>query len=257
MRVSVVAACVLLSLSCVADGVWRNLDAEHYVSGRKASEGYLRGKVILVCKDPERAERMEEIWNSFKTKPFVLLGSYGQRPIATTFPVYDDAGLIEKEPRSPLYVVDACGKVCFMGQGENTATLQLVTALTDLDAPKNSVELRKFLDYELANLPGRAYMRMEEFKKRFPQDAKAYAEKEKALKSIPDIKKLAELIAFSKKAKDMRIFDAKSQGKKAKFEKMLAEAIKKYAPLKDIRHPLAAQEAKNALADLKWTQAAL
>ena len=46
-----------------------------------ASEGYLCGKVVLVDRwgfrcPPCRAllPRVEEIWQSFKTKPFVVLG---------------------------------------------------------------------------------------------------------------------------------------------------------------------------------------
>lgn len=257
---------------------WKNVDAEHYLGGRKASAGYLQGKVVLVDRwglkcPPCRAllPRVEEIWRSFKTKPFVVLGGHckgwgdaeGIKKLIAenglTYAVYEDAGLAVGEPEFDaipfLYVVDETGSVVYMGRDERAATQAVVQALTDLESPRNLAQWKHFLDYELETLPGRAYLRMTDFVKKFPQEAKAYDEKFKALKAIPDVKKLSELVAFAKKAKDPRIFGAKEQAKKAKFVKILKDSLTKYGPLKDSKNPKVSQEAKNSLADIKWTLA--
>ena len=259
---------------------WRNLDEEHHLGGRKTSKGYLRGKVVLVdrwgvncppCR--QMLPRVEEIWQSFKTKPFVVLGGHcagwgdaaGVKALVKehglTYPIYEDAGLAALEPRFNaipfLYVVDETGKVVYKGHDERAATQAIVTALTDMEAPRNADEWRRFLDFELEYLPGKAYMRLAEFKKKFPNEAKAYAEKERELHAIPDVKKLAELVDFARKAKDMRKFGEKQQGKQKRYEKLVKDALAspKYKPLLESANPFVVQEAKNALADLKWTAA--
>lgn len=259
---------------------WRNLDEEHHLGGRKTSKGYLRGKVVLVdrwgvncppCR--QMLPRVEEIWQSFKTKPFVVLGGHcagwgdaaGVKALVKehglTYPIYEDAGLAALEPRFNaipfLYVVDETGKVVYKGHDERAATQAIVTALTDMEAPRNADEWKRFLDFELEYLPGKAYMRLAEFKKKFPNEAKAYAEKERELHAIPDVKKLAELVDFARKAKDMRKFGEKQQGKQKRYEKLVKDALAspKYKPLLESANPFVVQEAKNALADLKWTAA--
>ena len=259
---------------------WLNLDEEHHLGGRKTSKGYLRGKVVLVdrwgvncppCR--QMLPRVEEIWQSFKTKPFVVLGGHcagwgdaaGVKALVKehglTYPIYEDAGLAALEPRFNaipfLYVVDETGKVVYKGHDERAATQAIVTALTDMEAPRNADEWRRFLDFELEYLPGKAYMRLAEFKKKFPNEAKAYAEKERELHAIPDVKKLAELVDFARKAKDMRKFGEKQQGKQKRYEKLVKDALAspKYKPLLESANPFVVQEAKNALADLKWTAA--
>ena len=137
------------------------------------------------------------------------------------------------------------------------ATQAIVTALTDMEAPRGVKQWRRFLDYELETLPGRAFLRLEEFRKKFPSEAKEYAEAGRKLEKTPDIKKLVELVKFAKQAKDMRTFNARQADKKKKFARMLEGAISKYAPLKESEDPRVAQEAKNAIADLQWTLAAL
>ena len=78
---------ILAAVAAVAFEVgavgWRNLDADHHICGRKASEGYLKGKVVLVDRwgakcPPCRAmlPQVEQIWQSFKTKQFVVLGGH-------------------------------------------------------------------------------------------------------------------------------------------------------------------------------------
>ena len=273
----IVAASLSLSASAVD---WRNLDEEHHLAGRKASKGYLRGKVVLVDRwgvncAPCRAllPRMEEIWQSFKTKPFVLLGGHCKgwgdadgvqslvRELGLTYPIYQDAGLAALEPRFNaipfLYVVDETGKVVYRGRDERAATQAIVTALTDMESPRDAAEWKRFLDFELEYLPGKAFLRLAEFKKKFPAEAKAYAEKEKELKAIKDVKKLAELVDFARKAKDMRRFGEKQQMRQKRYEKLVKDALEspKYKPLLESDNPFVVQEAKNCLADLKWTAA--
>ena len=241
---------------------WRNVDDAHRVGGRKMSSGYLQGKVVLVYRQeaaPALLQRMEAVWNSFKTKQFVLLGSGSSADEgASTFAMYRDAGLAVDEPEgAAIYVVDSTGSVKYRGSDERRATEVVVTALTDMDAPKNAAQWKRLVDAELANLPGRAYLRIQEFKKKFPAEAKAYDAAFKELSAIPDIKKLAELVAFAKQAKDMRTFDAKKKHLKAKFADKLKSALSKYAALVESKDPRVAQEAKNSIADIKWTQASL
>ena len=274
------AALAALSVDAVAVG-WRNVDEAHHLGGRKASEGYLKGKVVLVDRwgakcPPCRAmlPQVEQIWQSFKTKPFVVLGGHcagwggadAVRQLVEenhlTYPVYEDAGLAEGEPQFDsipfLYVVDETGKVVYKGRSDRNATQAVVTALTDMDAPRDIRQWRRFLDFELKELPGRAYLRLDEFRKKFPAEAKAeYSDAARELAKVPDIKKLAELVKFAKQAKDMRAFNEKQKDKRQKFKRMIESALSKYDSLRDSPDARVAQEAKNAIADLKWTQAAL
>ena len=257
---------------------WRNVDAEHHLGGRKASNGYLQGKVVLVDRwgakcPPCRAllPRVEDLWKSFKQKPFVVLGGHckgwgGAEEVKAlieknklTYPVYEDAGLAENEPAFNaipyLYVVDETGKVVYRGHDERLATEALVTALTDMEAPKDAAQWKRFLDYELEHLPCQAYIRLRDSRKKFAKEAKAYAAKEKELMAIPNLKKVAELVEFAKKAKDPPVFGPKDKAKKTKYQKLVKDVISKCEAFKGHSDPRVAQEAKNALADLIWAEA--
>ena len=177
---------ILAAVAAVAFEVgavgWRNLDADHHICGRKASEGYLKGKVVLVDRwgakcPPCRAmlPQVEQIWQSFKTKQFVVLGGHCRgwgspdevkrvaEGAGVTYPVYEDAGLAEGEPQFDgipfLYVVDETGRVVYKGRNERNATQAIVTALTDMDAPRDVRQWKRFLDFEIAELPGRGLQR--------------------------------------------------------------------------------------------------
>ena len=279
MKKAVLAAALACAASLHAAVQWRNVDQGSYLAGRKASEGYLQGKVVLVdrwglgCPPCRKLlPRVEEIWKSFRTKPFVVLGGHcsgwgdaeGVRKLAKdlglTYSIYEDAGLAVGEPPFNaipfLYVVDETGLVVYRGHDERNATQAIVTALTDLESPKNLDQWRRFLDFELENLPGRALLRLEEFKKKFPKEAKEYAAKERELLAVPDVKKLSDLVAFAKKAKDMRDF-GRNKAKRIQYEKKVKEVLgsKKYDSLFESSDPRVVQEAKNSMADLKWTAA--
>ena len=261
MRAGIAAAALALAAFGASAAEWINVDAGHRVGGRKMSAGYLHGKVVLVYRPAVNAAvmpRMEAVWNSFKTKQFVLLGSGSTPSESATFAMYRDAGLANGEPEgAAMYVVDSTGKIVYAGSDERRATEAVVTALTDMDSPKSAAQWKRFIDSEIPVLPGRAYLRIQEFRKKFPKDAKEYDAAFSELSAVPDIKKLAELVAFAKQAKDMRTFDAKKKHLKAKFADKLKSALSKYASLAESADPRVAQEAKNSIADIKWTQAAL
>ena len=241
-----------------AAGDWSNLDEAHYVAGRQCSAGYLVGKVVLVCRDVKLSKRMEEIWASFKTKPFVLLGTFPKAPKFVSFPVYAGAAYSEAATSKPLFLVDARGKVRYLGADEHRATELLVTFLTDLESPTSEEEWVAFLDFEFDHLPGHAYIRYLDFKKKFPQSAKAHERRFAELAKTPDIKKLAELVRFAKSVKDCRELDPKkAKAVKSRLVAKIKEVSAKSAALKESENPLVVREAKNALAELAWAKATL
>ena len=252
IRKPLLVALALLATSASAVE-WRNVDEAHHVGGRKASEGYLQGKVVLVCRDAELMPRMELLWQNFKKKSFLLLGVSDSPVDGCTFPVYRDAGLKEREPQFAMYMVDETGRLRYVGHNEHRATEALVTALTDHESPRDLAQWKRFLDYELENLPGRAYLRMLDFRKRFPEEAKAYESKVKELKAIEEIRPLAELVNLSRKLKD---FAPKKKSDAASYPGRLKSAIEKYSKLKESTNPKVSREAKNAIADLVWALAA-
>lgn len=163
---------------------WKNLDKEHHLGGRVTSEGYMRGKVVLVCRWGLKFQKcramlpqLEEVWRSFKSKPFVALcghcKGYGEAEEIKKFlgeqeitcPVYEGAGLGFGEPRydtvPTLYVVDESGRVVYAGHSEKTVRQAVVTALTDMEAPRSIAQWKRFLDFELQNLPGHAWLRVD------------------------------------------------------------------------------------------------
>ncbi|MBO7721866.1 MAG: hypothetical protein J6T01_05625 [Kiritimatiellae bacterium] len=265
------AAAAVATFSHAAE--WRNVDRDHHLGGRMASAGYLQGKVVLVCKwsanegGGAMMSRLEEVWRGFKTKQFVVLGGHvgtvgdEARKIAAgvTFPVYREAGISTNEPVSAelpfLYVVDETGRLVYLGLNDRSATRAVVTALTDAEAPKNLAQWKRFLDYELDHLPCRAFLRMKDFAKQYPKEAKAYKDRVTKLAAVPDVRKVADLVEFAKRAKDPPRFGPKETVKRRRYEKLVKDVIDKCEPMKNAADPRVAQEAKNALADLKWTQA--
>ena len=145
-----------LALAAQAVG-WKGLGEGNYYAGPKVTEADLAGKVVLVdcwgvgC-PPCRAllPRMEEIWKSFRSKPFVLLGSHrqGRQPEKVdalvkanklTYPQYDGAGIAEGEPSFRgipfLYVVNHRGKVVYSGHSDREATEAVANAPGEIGAP--------------------------------------------------------------------------------------------------------------------------
>ena len=140
---------------------WTGLGESSYFSGPKITQSDLDGKVVLVDKwgymcPPCKAllPRMESIWQSFKHKPFILLGSHCQgrneaevmaliKENKLSYPIYQNAE-IQNAPDSGgripfIYVVNHRGKVVFSGRDERAATEAVVNALGAIDAPPSIV----------------------------------------------------------------------------------------------------------------------
>lgn len=141
-----------------ADAVsWKGLGESNWYSGPKITEADLAGKVVMVDKwgvfcPPCRAllPRMQEVWQSFKGKNFMLIGGHCQgrrdsevqalvKANKLTFPIYEGAGLAENEPSFSgipfLYVVDHRGKVVYSGHNHNMALEAAQAAILALDLP--------------------------------------------------------------------------------------------------------------------------
>jgi hypothetical protein len=257
---------------------WTGLTSENHLGGRKVSEGYLQGKVVLVqrwrgtdASSSRALERMERVWQSYKSKPFVLLGSYAGgeagraaaaravKRLAVSCPVYCGAERAQDAPQSEkfpfYYVVDATGRVTFRGSDGRLAEMALENALTNLASPPNVRFWRRLIDHEIDVLPGRALLHLMEFRKRFPADAREYGDVLRRLRADPTVVQLAKLEAFARQAKD---FDPKGKTAEMRWTaQKISRTIQAYAVLKKGSNPVHVQEAKNCLADLLWTEAAL
>lgn len=254
---------------------WSGLEPENQIGGRKLSEGYMQGKVALVCRWESKSEagrdalvRLQQVWQSYKSKPFVLLGSCIDGGASAksfvegkgiTFPVYSGAGLSEGAPayeKKPyFYLVDASGRLSYKGTDERRAEEAVVIALTNYASPPDAAYWKRLIDSEVDVLPGRAYLHMVEFRKRFPAEGAAYDERFKEFKSRSEVVKLAQLEAFSEKAKD---FDPHAGKQKlGALLSKISTTMRVYEAFKGHGDPLVVQEAKNCLADLKWAEIAL
>lgn len=159
MKKLLLAAC-LAPCALFAD-VWRGLDEANYYSGPRITEADLKGKVVFVdlwgvnC-PPCRAllPRMEQLWASYKSKPFMLLGSHRQgrspdrvkelvKANKLTYPIYERAGLAAEPPGDGtlpyMYVVNHRGKVVYAGHGHAEAVQAAVEAIMKVGAPPDLV----------------------------------------------------------------------------------------------------------------------
>ena len=140
------AACCCGSLHA---GLWQGLDEANWYSGAKLTDADLANKVVLVYSfsgDDEMMPRIQQLWASFKTKPFVILASHkGGKDAAAvnaivakhklTMPVYEGAGYALDAPASTLYVVSHRGLVVWSGSEDRDATDAFVTAIGDVGRP--------------------------------------------------------------------------------------------------------------------------
>lgn len=254
--------------------VWGGVTPENHLGGRVASAGYLQGKVIMVdCRDYSQdkaaIERMEDFWQSYKIKSFIMLGSHrgGEtedvqkmlKAAGVSYPVYADVTFEAKtfEPQNGLiYVIHQGGKMALKTKDPNRAFEAVVTALTWGAVPSKVPQYRKLIDYELEVLPGKAYFHIKEMQKAFPKEAQEfYFAAFKKLDESDEVKKVAKLEEVARRVKD---FDpnTKKNGKvvhvsKKKVESLIAGAEE----LKNSEDPLIVQEVKNCIADLKWAMA--
>jgi len=185
MLLAPVLAC--LSFSACADA-WLGLSEENHHSGPKITEADLSGKVVMgACwganHPPSRVmlPRMEDVWLSLKSKPFVLVGSSRQGCVdiigrlvkqhKLTFPIYERFGLPQfsligihqGDPNLPhmpfFFVVDNRGSVVYSGGDMTAATAAAVKALSGVGGGvvslTGSVELKLYKSLERQLVFGR------------------------------------------------------------------------------------------------------
>ncbi len=264
---------------------WAHVSPADRLGGRMISAGYLRGKIVVLdCRDygdssPENQQairQLEILWQTYKTKPFIILGSHRGtddssqvaallRRCGVSYPVYAGACLGDGQALSPLpenedeagalQVIDStCARRLYCGNDPRAVGGVAGSALATLSAPVTVKQFSYLLDYEIGKLPGRAYLRLREFRKRFPTDAAAYDEAWKKLSKNASVKRLAKLGELARLVKDRNPADKKA---KRLTPRIINNLIKKYEDLKAHENPFIAQEAKNALADLTWAKATL
>ena len=272
----------MLSFAVVAaDAVeWTNIDQANYLAGRMASAGYLRGKVV--CLDSrdygdkssvDAMRRLEEVWQTFKMKPFVLIGSHrgtaGAEKIKRiaeglklTYPIYRDADMVRPQEQTDadqrragcLCIVGSTGKILYCGKDDRRAAGVIASALMAMRSPQTPKQWKHYIDYDIKVLPGKAYLEIEEFRKAFPNEAADYDDVWERFNADVETKRLAKLVRIAQQAKDYDFKDAKA--KRLNLEKV-EKAIELSEDLKNSENPFIAQEAKNCIADLTWTAAML
>ena len=267
---------------------WMNVVPDSRVGGRMASCGYLKGKVVLLdVRDySENAEsalmkQIQDVWVAYKSKQFVALGSHigpsgtkeaaGNliRSLHLTYSIYSDVavkndeGALEDLQRG-VYVFDSTGKRLYFGKDPRQAMGIVGSAIFAESIPSSTAGWKAVLDYEIANLPGQAYLRIRDLKnhkdvlkklsKEYPDDVKRYAATWRKYGENSEVKKLAKLVETTRLIKDR---DKNSRASKRLSAATLENLIKQYSVLTQSENPLIAQEAKNSLADLKFVKAEL
>lgn len=267
---------------------WMNVVPDSRVGGRMASCGYLKGKVVLLdVRDySENAEaalmkQIQDVWTAYKSKQFVALGSHigpsetreaaGNliKSLHLTYSIYsevavkNDEGAVEDLQRG-VYVFDSTGKRLYFGKDPRQAMGIVGSAIFAESIPSSTAGWKAVLDYEIANLPGQAYLRIRDLKnhkdvlkklsKEYPADVKRYAATWREYGGNSEVKKLAKLVETTRLIKDR---DKNSRASKRLNAATLENLIKQYSVLTQSANPFIAQEAKNSLADLKFVKAEL
>lgn len=267
---------------------WENIKPEAKLGGRMISAGYLRGKVVLLDRrdygsmtQAAAIKQLQSIWATYKTKPFVLVGSHHGssskeqveetlKKLGVTYPVYNDVRLVKpdateqelevmkaawEKPEPSITIVDSTlRRKLYVGKDDRASQGVVGSALMAVSTPPGAKQYQFLLDYEIEKLPGRAFLRLKEFRERFPKEAAKYAADWERMSEDNEIKKLAKLVELSRLVKDR---DRTTKTSQKITPEVLEKAIEKYSELKQSKNPNIAQEAKNALADIKWSEATL
>ena len=145
-------------------------------------------------------------------------------------------------------------KRLYYGRDDHAAQGVIPSALLAASRPMTARQFQFLLDWEVENLPGKAYLRMKEFREQFPGDASKYSAFWEKASGDDDIKRLAKLVELSRLVKDR---DENAKTKHRITPEVLEKTIEKYSDLKQNANPAVAQEAKNALADMKFAASTL
>lgn len=285
MKRAAAFAALFLAFSAHGENVWRNITPESRITGRMVSPGYLKGKVVLLdCRDyaektkenVEGIRYLQSVWTSYKTKPFILLGSHAGRAksafaarfaerAGATYPVYREAEVsaAEEGAMTPeksvtsgrVYVFDSTlRKRLYAGTNLREAAGVVANAIMAATTPIAPAQYEYLLDWEIDNLPGQALNRLKEFRKKFPAEARKYSEAWTRLSKNDEVVKLSKLVSLVDDIKDR---DPNSKNAKKLSAAIVGDLMEKYSALKDSKDANVVQEAKNALAELKWVQATL
>ena len=205
LTVALVAATTVAS----AAYEWENIKPEAKLGGRMMSAGYLRGKVVLLDRrdygsmsQAAAIKQLQSIWATYKTKPFVVLGSHHGssskekveetlKKLGVTYPVYNDVRLIKPDANEQelaimqaawekteptITIVDAtCKRKLYVGKDDRASQGVVGSALMATSTPPSAKQYQFLLNYEIEMLPGRAFLRLKEFRERFPREAAKYA----------------------------------------------------------------------------------
>ena len=157
---------------------WVNLVPAKRIGGRMVSSGYLRGKVVMVdCRDYSKTssidalKELQGIWEAYKSKPFVLVGSHRGGDVETvkrrmeelkiTFPVYHEAALAADEPGNGwkgefAYIIGITGRSLFYDTNLRRARATIGSAIISSRIHAKPGNYAHYLRWELAVLPGQA-----------------------------------------------------------------------------------------------------
>jgi len=286
-KLTAIAAAAVLALSAGRASAyeWRGVSVDSRIAGRMLSEGYLRGKVVMLdvrdysCASINDLRKVQAVWDAYRTKAFVVIGVHtGSRDADAldsirsllsgsqlSYPVYPDVSLEGLQlAEDTVYVIDStCTKVLFSGRDARTAGGAAGSAVFETKHPSNSTMWRRLIEYEMKFLPGSAVNRIKAlfsnakasmaFKAEYPDDAKRYGAALKEMSKDPEIRDLAALVAISEDFKDT---DFAAKTARRVNRKAVEKMAEKYVRLKTSENEFVAQEAKNALADISFAMAA-
>lgn len=255
---------------------WVNVSPSTLLGGRMVSAGYLKGKVVIVdCRDygsdssAAVAKALQNIWNTYRSKEFMVLGSHRggasshevkefMKKNGITYPVCRNAMLSVGEPEGMtdyLYVMDTTlSRRLYAGADPQKAAGVAASAIAAHTAPVGRRHTKKLVEFECANLPAHAYLRIRQMRKEEPDRADAFRDRFEEISKIDRIDEVAKLVRLSMFAKDR---DSSSGNASRITAPVLDAAVEKFSELKNHPSPAVVQEVKNALADLKWAAAAI
>ena len=167
IKMTAIAASLLAATSAFGAASWKNLDDKSYMTGDKLTTDDFFGKVVLVyyfdaSSDKNNAE-VEKVWSSYKTKKFIVVGSYqGANDAAKvkeivskgklSFPVYHKFSM-DPDPKPSwqnsayFCVSDHRGTSKYTGASVKEATAAVVNAISEIGMPVSlcgDVEVKKF-----------------------------------------------------------------------------------------------------------------